>query len=101
MLLWAEYLKDKQVLTGSNPVLVPQVFRCSRTFITAAKTGFTLHGFQKENEIWPVLALGKGANILILSSLPLPTSFFHLLLAGLNPVINHPQEQPGLLVALF
>lgn len=62
-------------ITGSNPVLIPQVFRCFRTFITAAKTGFTICRFQKESKILPVLALGKGANTLILSSLLRPTCF--------------------------
>lgn len=65
----------------------------------AAKTGFTISGFPKESEILPVLAVGKGASILIPSSLSL-LHLFHLLLAGLSSVINHPQEQPGLLVTI-
>lgn len=49
--------------------------RSFRIFSTAANTGFTILLFQKKSKTVSVLALGKGANLFILSSLPLPTAF--------------------------
>ena len=75
LLLWTEYEKDRQVLTSSNPILAPQMSSFFRTFSIAANTGFTILLFQKKSKIVSVLALGKGANLFVLSSLPLPTAF--------------------------
>lgn len=49
--------------------------RSFRTFSIAANTGFTNLLFQNKSKTVAVSALGKGANLFILSSLPLPTAF--------------------------